>query len=60
MVIDIVMIVIGFSTDVILPTFTTAVPPLLNIISISWGIAFFLMAKTYKLLDVYDIVTPSF
>ncbi|MFA0816618.1 MAG: diguanylate cyclase domain-containing protein [Anaerofustis sp.] len=58
-VIDIVMIVIGFSTDVILPTFTTAVPPLLNIISISWGIAFFLMAKTYKLLDVYDIVTPQ-
>ena len=57
--IDTAMILLGFGVDIILPSFSTAVPPLLNVVSIVWGIVFFYIAKNYKLLDVYAIVTPE-
>lgn len=56
---DIVMIIIGFFTDLILPAFSQMMPPAFNLISIVWGIGFLYIVKTLKLISVYDAASPD-
>lgn len=56
---DIAMIIIGFCTDIILPAISSIIPPVFNLISIVWGIGFFYIVKTFKLMSVYDAASPD-
>jgi diguanylate cyclase (GGDEF)-like protein/PAS domain S-box-containing protein len=58
-VIDVVSVIIGFFTDLILPAIAPIIPPFFNLISIVWGIVFFYIIKNIKLISVYDAASPD-
>jgi diguanylate cyclase (GGDEF)-like protein/PAS domain S-box-containing protein len=58
-VIDVVSVIIGFFTDLILPAISPIIPPFFNLISIVWGIVFFYIIKNIKLISVYDAASPD-
>lgn len=56
---DVVMITIGFFTDLILPAITSIMPPIYSLLSILWGVGFYFIVKTFKLMSVYDAASPD-
>lgn len=58
-ILDVIMIIIGFFTDLILPAISSVIPPTFNLISIVWGISFFYIARTYRIMNVYDTTSPD-
>lgn len=58
-VLDCVMITVGFFTDLILPAISPVIPPIYNLISIVWGIGAFYIVKNLKLMSVYDAASPD-
>lgn len=57
---DIIMIIAGFFTDIILPAIYPMMPPLYSVISIVWAIGIFYIVKNFKLLNVYNVASPEF
>ncbi|MEL7649007.1 MAG: sensor domain-containing diguanylate cyclase [Sedimentibacter sp.] len=56
---DIVMLTIGFFTDLILPAITSFMPPMYSLFSILWGVGFYYIVKAFKLMSVYDAASPD-
>jgi diguanylate cyclase (GGDEF)-like protein/PAS domain S-box-containing protein len=56
---DIVMIMIGFFTDLILPAISPIMPPVFTLLSIVWGVGFLYIVRHYKLMSVYDAASPD-
>jgi len=55
---DVIMIVIGFFTDFFLPA-TSLMPPFFNLISIIWGVGLLCVIKNYKFMTVYDVASSD-
>ncbi|MGE5423223.1 MAG: diguanylate cyclase domain-containing protein [Ignavibacteriales bacterium] len=58
-VLDSVMIAAGFFTDFILPSRSSLIPPLFNIVTIFLAAGLYLIVTRYKLIRVYDAATPD-
>lgn len=56
---DIVMVMIGFTTDLIIPVFCESLPPVFNIVSIFWGIGVLVIIRNNKLMSVHEVATPE-
>lgn len=58
-ILDAIMISIGITTDLIIPAFSTTMPPILSIILVIWGVGLLYIVKSYKLISINDIATPD-
>jgi diguanylate cyclase (GGDEF)-like protein/PAS domain S-box-containing protein len=56
---DIVMIIMGCFTDLILPSISPILPPICILSCIFWGIGFFYFVKIYKIASVYDVASAD-
>lgn len=56
---DIIMIMVGFFADLVLPAISPIMPPAANLASIVWGVGFFYIVRTYKLMSVYDAASSD-
>jgi diguanylate cyclase (GGDEF)-like protein/PAS domain S-box-containing protein len=56
---EIVMIMMGCFTDLILPAISPIIPPVSILSSIFWGIGFFYIVRTYKIVSVYDVASAD-
>lgn len=56
---DVVMIIIGFCTDLILPAISPMMPPSFILISIFWGIGALYIVRTFKFMSAYDAASPD-
>lgn len=56
---DVAMVILGFSTDLIIPVFCQSLPPVFNIFSIFWGIGGLVIVRNYKLMSVNEAATPE-
>ncbi len=56
---DCIMIMVGFFTDLIIPAISPIIPPTFNLISIVWGISFFYIVKNFKFMSVYDVASTD-
>jgi diguanylate cyclase (GGDEF)-like protein/PAS domain S-box-containing protein len=58
-VLAVVMIILGFITDLIMPATGPVIPPFFNILSIFWGMGLYFIIKNYRLMSRYDAATPE-
>ncbi|MGE5423168.1 MAG: diguanylate cyclase domain-containing protein [Ignavibacteriales bacterium] len=56
---NITMVLIGFFTDLVMPSITPLLPPLFNILSIFLVMALVLLVKRYRLISVKEVAGPD-
>lgn len=58
-ILDAIMICVGITTDLIIPAFSTIIPPILSILLVIWGVGLLYIIKSYKLISINDVATPD-
>jgi diguanylate cyclase (GGDEF)-like protein/PAS domain S-box-containing protein len=54
-----VIVIIGFSTDLILPAIYPIIPPVCILTAIFWGGGLLYIVRSYKLMSVYEVASPD-